>query len=68
MSTIDKMIPVSITMAKTIFFDQFHVAYSSIIKGIGIWCGMPMLTTLQTTDAPNGASSVSVEQLTQDTM
>ena len=68
MSAIDKIMPVSIAMTKTIFSDQFHVAYSSIIKGIGIWCGMPMLTTLQTTDAPNGASSVSVEQLTQDTM
>jgi len=50
------------------FATQFHVAYSSIIKGVGIFCGLVNLSWLQTSDAAHGAGSISVDQLTQDTM
>ena len=44
------------------------MAYSSIIKGVGLFCGMPDLTSMQTMDAATGGGSTSVEQLVQDTM
>jgi len=49
------------------FATQFHVGYSSFVKGVGLWCGLPELVSLQTGDAAGGANGVSVQQLMQDT-
>ena len=46
---------------------QFHVAYSSIISGVGIYCGAPMLCMLQN-ECNWAPDQISVDKLTSDTM
>jgi len=70
--TIPSVDPNSITLggfsSGSSFSTQFHVAYSTIIKGVGLFCGFPELTSLQTNDAATGGESISVDQLVQDTL
>merc|ERR1711962_1194577 len=50
------------------FATQFHVGYSSLVKGVGLWCGNPELFFLEAMNyLKDGAKGVSVQKLMQNT-
>merc|ERR1712227_473911 len=72
--TVPSVNPNSITLggfsSGAAFATQFHVGYSSFVKGVGLWCGNPELFFLQKGPMyilPGGANGVSVQKLMQDT-